>query len=335
MACRPPATGLNRRSFVQAATTAFATVVAARPGAVRAADGLQKLTLVVGTSPPDPACHFLYYGRDNGFYKEAGIDIDIKGITSATNATRAVVAGEADIGWVDGVSSLQARAGGARIQAISSFSPHLDYKIVANKDIGTAKELGGKRFAVATIGGGTYIIPRLIIARAGADPDRVQWVALGNSAARVQALIAGTVDATITTTSFIPRLLTYPRFHVIADAGKDLPDMAYAWEIVGEKALQQKRAELQRFVAATARTVQWAVANPDGAVALSVALLPDAPKEEIAAGIRSYIAGGFWSSNGILPKEMVDFTVAVLRTAGQLDRPISYDEFVAQGFAKS
>jgi NitT/TauT family transport system substrate-binding protein len=323
----------NRRQVVRLLAASPLAGLTARFSTAHAADGLAKLALIVGTSPPDPACHFLYYARDMDFYRNAGLDVEISGITSATNATRAVVAGQADIGWVDGTSSLQARAAGARIQAISGFAHRLDYVIVGDKDIGSLKQLEGKRFAVATLGGGTYIIPRLMMEQAGADPDRAQWVAIGNSAARAQAMIAGTVDATITTSSFVPRLLGYPKYHVIAEAGKELPHMAYTWEIAGERAFQQKQPALRAFVAATAQAVQWAGAHPDEAVALSVGLLPDADKSEIVAGIRSYIANGFWSRDGALPREVVDFTVAALRKAGQLHKDVAYADFVRPDMA--
>jgi NitT/TauT family transport system substrate-binding protein len=296
------------------------------------AENRQQLKLIVGTSPPDPACHFFYYARDNGFYREAGLEVSISGVTSATNATRAVVSGDADIGWVDGVSALQAREAGARIQCISGFAAHLDYQIVGGKEIASLKDLEGKRFGVATIGGGTYIIPRLLIERAGGDPERVQWLASGNSAARVQAMIAGAIDATITTTTFMPRLMNYARFHLIGDAGKDLPDMVYTWEIANEKALTS-RAALAAFIAATARAVRWASINVDAAAALSTTLLPDASKNEITAGIRAYVARSFWSTSGEVPHSMVEFTVATLRRAGQLQKAIAYEDFIAAELA--
>src|SRR5262249_53170891 len=157
---------------------------------------------------------------------------------------RAVVAGVADVGWVDSSSPILARDSGAKIRCLSGFAAKLDYQIVGIKDATSMTELGGKRFGVATIGGGTFIIPRAMIEKAGGKPDATQWVAIGNSAARVQALIADKIDATITATSFVPRLLSYPRFHKIADAGQILPNMVYCWEVTNEKALADKRAAL-------------------------------------------------------------------------------------------
>ena len=183
---------------------------------------------------------------------------------------------------------------------------------------------------VATLGGGTFIIPRVMIEKAGGKPDDTQWVAIGNSAARVGALIADKIDATITTTSFIPRLMSYGRFAKFADAGREMPNMVYCWEITSDKALAEKRAALAGFVAATSKAVRWAEANPDEAVALSVALLPDVAKDEIAVGIKAYLAQHFWSTEGTVSRAQVDFTVDTLRKAGQVNKPFGYDDFVVR-----
>ena len=308
---------------------------AAALGSVRAARAAEKLAVIIGTSPPDPACHYLYYAKEAGFFEKHGLDVEFRGVVSATNATRSVVSGEADIGWVDSVSSLQAKQAGARIKCISAFASRLDYQIVGPRTAGSMKDLEGKRFGVATIGGSTYVIPRLLVRRAGGDPDRVQWVAVGNSAARVQALVAGSIDATITTTSFMPIVARYDRLHLIQDTGPALPDFAYTWEIAGDPVIAKRRPALQAFVQATAEAVRWAEANRDKAIAISQALLPDAPKDEIAAAIGSYLERRYWSKDGTVAPSVVNGTVSVLQDAGQLTRAIAYDEFVDPAIAKA
>ena len=292
------------------------------------AAGLEKLSLIIGTSPPDPAGHYLYYARDAGFFEKNGLEVDFRGVISATNATRAVVSGEADIGWCDSVSALQARAAGAHIKCISAFAARLDYQIVGVKAAAGLRQLEGKRFGVATIGGVTYVLPRLLIRQAGGDPDKVAWVAVGNSAARVQALVTGAIDATITQTSFMPIVQRYDNLHHIADTGTAVPDFANALEIAGEPVISRRRAALQAFVKATEQAIAWAEQNQDKAIALSQALLPDAPKTEIAVAIRSYLGRRYWRAQGAVPVSLVNGTVAVLVAAGQLARPVTYDEFV-------
>lgn len=321
----------GRRSLLQGAAVAAATL-AGRP--LRAATP-EKLVVVIGTSPPDPACHYLYYARDAGFFQANGLEVEFRGLVSATNATRSVVSGEADIGWVDSVSSLQARQAGARIKCISAFAARLDYQIVGVKAASDMKQLDGKRFGVATIGGSTFVIPRLLLRKAGGNPDSVSWVAVGNSAARVQALVTGSIDATITTTSFMPIIARYDRLHLILDTGPALPDFAYTWEIANESVIAKRKPALQAFIRATEQGIAWAQQNPAKAIALSQALLPDAPKDEIAAAIGSYLSRRYWQAEGTVKPSTLDGTVSVLVAALQLTRPIAYDEFVDSTIARS
>ena len=319
---------ISKRTLLQGTAGAALAVVGCKR-----AEAAEKLTAIIGTSPPDPACHYLYYARDAGFFQANGLEVEFRGVVSATNATRSVVSGEADIGWVDSVSSLQAKQAGARIKCISAFASRLDYQIVGVKAASDLRQLEGKRFGVATIGGSTYVIPRLLLREAGGDPDKVSWVAVGNSAARVQALVTGAIDATITTTSFMPIVARYDRLHPILDTGPALPDFAYTWEIAGETVIARRRPALQAFVKATGQAITWAEANRAKAITLSQALLPDVPKEEIAAAIGSYLERRYWRPVGTVPPATLNGTVSVLVNAGQLSRAITYDEFVDPAIA--
>ena len=281
------------------------------------------------TFPPDPACHVYYYARDAGFFEKNNLELPITPITSGSNVTREVIAGEAEIGWVDGVSSLQAKQAGAAIMCIGSFSPLLDYQIVGRKEIKSMKDLSGRRIAIASIGGSTYTIPKVMIQRDGGDPSKVQWVSVGNSAARAQALVAGSFDATIVTTSYMPRLLSYPQFHQIADAGKVLPNFVYAWDIANSQTLKNKREAIIRFKKAVSQAAHWAYDNVVDAIKISQKLLPDLPKDETAAAIRSFVERKYWSTTGEVPHKTLDFTVATLLESKQLKSPIKYEDFVA------
>jgi ABC-type nitrate/sulfonate/bicarbonate transport system substrate-binding protein len=326
---------INRRHFLGHAAIGTLSLVplGIKMGFAQAA--VERLTLAVGTAPPDPACHYFYYAREKQFYAKNGIEVDIKGMISATNATRAVVSGDADIGWVDGVSSLVARDQGAKIKVLSAFAPKLDYLIVGSKEIRTMKELEGKRFAVATIGGGTFIIPKVMCEKVKADTTKIQFVTLGNSAARAQALVAKTVDATIVTSGVIPRLLSYDYLHVIANAGAELPDFIYTWELVSETNLQTKRAALEAFVIANAQAVNWAYSNPDEAARISIELLPDANKDEIRNAILSYVKQRYWSTDGSLARKVLDYSTAQLSEANLLKGTVKYEDFYAQDIASA
>lgn len=316
---------MNRRHFT-ASLLAAAGMSAVSGGSL--AQGLEKLNMVVTTSPPDPACHFFFFAKERGFYKEAGIDISITSVSSPANVVRALLAGEADLVWVDGASSLRAWEAGAPLKGLGSFTPRLDFSLVARRSISGIANLTGKRFAIAAVGGSTHLLPRMMMQQQNVDVDSVQWLSLGSNAARAQALLGGSVDATIVATTFVPKLLNDPDLHVIGVVADALPDMLYAWNLTTAKVLEEKRDTLLRFMQATADAVRWAEKNVDEAVQISLNLVPEADKGELRDAISSYLDRQYWSDEGVVSKRQFDFTVEALIKAEQLKAPIPYDQFM-------
>jgi NitT/TauT family transport system substrate-binding protein len=325
--------GTSRRRLLQGATALAAGISSfGILKYARAADEPMKLKFLSTTSPPDPVAHPYYYAREKGFFKEQKLDVAISEIISATNATRVTVTGESDLTMTDPISALQARQASAPIRITGSFSPVCDYFIVGRKDIQNPAQLQGRRFSVATIGGSTQIFSRLTIEAARGDPSKVQWAATGSSAARAQALIANTFDATIVQGSFVSKIVSYPDFHIIADVSKVLPNMLSIVEISNEHAIQTKHAEISAFVRAVSKAVLWAYDNPKEAAAVSVALLPNSPKEEITAAIDAYTKRKFWSARDRITRVAYDYTMTKLFEGGQLNRPIRYEDMVTDDF---
>jgi NitT/TauT family transport system substrate-binding protein len=319
----------SRREIISSGAALCAFAALGAPFVSRAAaQESSSLKFSMTTSPPDPACHAYYYARDAGFFKKNQVNVTITEISSGANVTRAVVSGEAEVGWVDGVSSLQAKQAGAPIMGIGTFSPLLDYQIIGRNDISNMAGLSGRKFAIASIGGSTYTIPKVMIEREGGKPSTVGWVSVGNSSARAQALVAGSIDATIVTTSYMPRLLSYKNLHLIANAGDALPHFVYAWDVANNQTLSKKREAIAAFKKSVSEAVIWAYAKPDDAVEISLALLPNAPKHETEAAIRNLINRKYWSTDGKIYPETFKFTVATLIESKQLDKPLTYNDFV-------
>jgi NitT/TauT family transport system substrate-binding protein len=322
---------MDRRAFVRQALAA--PILGLMPGRARAQAAATKLTLLVGTAPPDPACHFFYWAREAGFYRQHGLDVEIMPIAAETTALRALIAGEGDVAWVGAISTLQAMNAGSKVRIMSAFTPKLDYLVVAQSDIKNLKEMEGRSCAVSQVGAVSHMVPQMMIEAAGGDPTKVQWLAVGGSAARVQAVIAKRVDAAPLTSSFVVRTDTYKHLHVIGDATKDLPNFIYGWEVVAAEAIQKKRAALIEFEIATSQGVQWAIEHPAEAMAISRKLLPDVPAEELKAAVEGFIRKKFFNPGGRVPKEAWDFTVASMRKLGTIKDTITYTDGVLPEFA--
>src|SRR5690606_35770295 len=81
---------------------------------------------------------------------------------------------------------------------IASFVPHMPHHLITRSNIKTADDLRGGRAAISTPGAISDGVTRLAIRRLGLEPERdVAILPLGGQTARLAALEAGTVDATV------------------------------------------------------------------------------------------------------------------------------------------
>jgi ABC-type nitrate/sulfonate/bicarbonate transport system substrate-binding protein len=77
--------------------------------------------------------------------------------------------------------------------------------------------LKGKKVAVSRFGSGSHFQSNLALKEGGLDPDKdVTVLQIGNSGARMAAILSGTVDGTIMAADFVPRAKK-EGFNVVAD----------------------------------------------------------------------------------------------------------------------
>ena len=324
---------VTRRTVVAGGLAGAAVAFTLKSPAI--AQALEKLVMLNGTAPPEPASHYFQYALQNGFYKNAGVDLELRAISGTANALRATVAGEVDICWIDAWTGLQARDKGLKLKVLSAFCPKLDYSVVGLKEIKSMKELSNRSIAIGIVGGSTQSIPRIMAQKAGADVSGIKWLSVGNNAARAQSLIAKRVEATLVTSTYVPRLMTYDHLHVLADAAQELPDIIYTFEVATEANLAKKRKAFEGFIRATREGVRWALANPDKAAEISVATLPDLPHDETHNAIKDYAKRGFWEPSGVLPVKSLAATSDLMKESGQIASAIVYEDFVATEFTKT
>ena len=293
-----------------------------------------RIVAAIGTAPPDLTLQTYHFAEANGFYKAEGIEVKLDAYNGDATAMRALTAGEADVAALGLAIPLKAIEQGARVKVVFASAPKMDYLLVAQKGINSAKDLEGKNVGISGPGAVSYQVPLLMVKAAGGDPAKVNFVAVGGSAARTLALIGKKIDGAVLNTSFAHRTFKYDFLHPIGDAAKDLPNFIYVVEIAPERVIQQKRAALQAFVNGTLRGARWALQNPEAAIKISEKILPDVAKDEIAAGIRGFAKSQYYNVDGVLRKEAWDFTVDELVKGGEIKQRLNYADHVATDFAQ-
>jgi NitT/TauT family transport system substrate-binding protein len=234
--------------------------------AVAAPASAQKLSFALNwVAGGDHAPYF--YAQKQGWYRQAGIDVDFEtGRGSAASAQR-VGAGSSQLGLSDMGVVLNARGKGADLVAVMNVyanSPQGIYWLKSSGITGV-KDLAGKKIGNPPGDAARTMWPA--IARAnGLDPNAVTWVNV-DANAKLSALKAKSIDAT---TSF------YNIHHIFARELRD--DMGFiAWREVGLNPygnsivvngawLKANRARAEQFVKVTQRAFAECVKAPEPCV---------------------------------------------------------------------
>jgi ABC-type nitrate/sulfonate/bicarbonate transport system substrate-binding protein len=141
----------------------------------------------------------LYIAKDGGYYEKYGLDVNLVfGVHPAGIAM--VVSGEAAMTNYTLEQAMQAASkDGSLIAYASSFKKSL-FALMSNKDIGSVRDLKGRRIGVSQIGDAPYNYAIGILAKSGLTPRDVQWLTVGTDVnGRVAALVSGRVDASMIT----------------------------------------------------------------------------------------------------------------------------------------
>ncbi|MGI8717588.1 MAG: ABC transporter substrate-binding protein [Lapillicoccus sp.] len=136
-----------------------------------------------------------------GYYKEAGVDVQLDDLQGGSKALQALQGGSVDVvsGFYD--HTIQMAAKGKEVKA---FVGMLQYPSVvlavspkAKKPIKTIKDLQGATVGVTAPGSSTDFFLKFLLRKNGLSPDAAPVVAIGGDATAVAAMENGKVDAAV------------------------------------------------------------------------------------------------------------------------------------------
>jgi NitT/TauT family transport system substrate-binding protein len=158
-------------------------------------------TLRVALIPGDIAAE-VYYARDMGFFKKAGIDdVEVTPITAGPAISAAVASGAVDVGYSNVVSLAIAHDRGVPVSIIAPANMHTTAVVTAGiltvaktAPIREAKDLNGKIVAVNALNNISDVAVRAWVDRNGGDAKTVKFAELPFPQ-MPDAVRAGRVDA--------------------------------------------------------------------------------------------------------------------------------------------
>lgn len=311
----------------------------------RADDALKARVGVLKLSSSAP----VFIAQDKGYFRDAGLDIDLKFFDAAQPIAVATTSGDVDIGVTAFTAGLYNLAGKGTLKVIGGMSrakagyPLIGYfasnKAYAN-GLKTPKDLAGKRVAVTQIGSSFHYSLGLLADRDGFRLSDIRVVPLQSLSNVAAALKGETVDAALLPVSAARKLMDDGGAKLLGWVGDETPWQVGA--VFASPRTLEKKALVTKFLAAIARAdreyhdvILAAVAGGKAPINDKtrplleiIAKYTNLPLEQVV-GNCAYI-----DPEGRLDVKNVAHQIAWLQGEGFVDKGVTVDAIIAKDFVK-
>jgi NitT/TauT family transport system substrate-binding protein len=226
---------------------------------------LEKMTVIHSVVSGSQAV--LAVTRDAKIFEKHGLDVELRFAAGGPVAVSALLAGEAQAAVMAGPASVSATLGGADTVVIMALVNTMDHRMFARKPIKKPDDLRGKKLAVVRYGSADDFAARYTLTHWGLTPGRdVAILQMGTQATRLNALRAGTVDATLLQPplSALARKDGFSEIATLADLGLEYLQTC----VTTTRTLVKSREDLiKRFVLALVDGIHFYKTNREASLA--------------------------------------------------------------------
>jgi NitT/TauT family transport system substrate-binding protein len=219
-------------------------------------------TIRVVYSSVNPHALLVSMAEKRGLYAKYGLASTIVYVSGGSTAIQAMVAGDVDLAQLTGPPGVAANLRGADIVYVAMTDDRMGYQLVTRREIKSANELKGKRFAISRFASSADFGARALLKRLGVDPKDVTILQIGNEADRLAALRSGTVDGSVFNAPFGAVAKKFD-FNILADAGA-LGIPYFNTGICGSaKLLQKNEGKILNFMRAYLEAIKIFKTEPE------------------------------------------------------------------------
>ncbi|MGH7768243.1 MAG: ABC transporter substrate-binding protein [Candidatus Binatia bacterium] len=200
----------------------------------------------------------LWVAHDAGLFAKEGLEDQMILIPSGSQLAQVIVAGEIEIGSLNGSSAMAAALQGADIKIIGNNTNKMIFSIYARPEIKNVEGLKGKKIGVTRFGSSTDISARFALRKHNLDPLKdVTIIQMGAMSSIAGALQSGTIDAGLVSppTLFAMDKLGFKEMVNITDMDLPFPNPSL---VVQGGILRNKPEVIDRFMRAYARGIHRA-----------------------------------------------------------------------------
>ncbi len=280
----------------------------------------------------------MYVAIENGYFKEEGLEIKLVNGAGADNVMTALIAGEADIGFMGPESTVYVYNQGSENYAVNfaQLTQRAGNFLVSrdNQDNFKWSDLKGKTVIGGRVGGMPEMVFEYVLKMNGLDPKSdltiIQNIAFGLTA---EAFANGTGDYTVEFEPFATALEQSGNGHVIASLGVDSGYVPYTCYCALESYMQKNPDTLKAFTNAIKRGLAYT--NSHTAAEIANVISPQFKETDIDALttiVERYQSQDTWKNDVLLTEESFELLQNILEDAGELSKRVDYNTLVTTDF---
>jgi len=216
----------------------------------------------IGYSSISGAYTPIWVAHDAGYFAKEGLQDDIILIPSGTQLAQVTVAGEIDIGSLNGSSAIAAALQGADLKIIGNSGNKMVFSLYVRPEIKSVEQLKGKKIGVTRFGSAPDISVRYALRKYNINPDKdLTLIQLGFMATVAGGLQGGSIDGGVVSppTQFAIDKAGFKELINITDMNFAFPNPALV--AVGS-IIRSKPDVINRFMRAYVRGMHRARTDP-------------------------------------------------------------------------
>lgn len=309
------------------------------------ATGCQKKNTGLTPVTLNEVAHSIFYAPqyaaiELGYFKDEGLDLTLVNGGGADKVMTALVAKEADIGFMGSEASIYTYANGEKDYAVNfaQLTQRAGNFLVGRKPEAEFKweNLVGTTVLGGRAGGMPEMVFEYILKQHGINPETDltidQSISFGLTAA---AFTSNDADYTVEFEPFATGLEKEGSGYVVASLGKDSGYVPYTAYCAKKSYMEQNPEIIQKFANAIQKGLEYV--NTHSAEEIAKVIQPqfkETDPETIATIVERYKAQDTWKGDTVFEESSFDLLQNILQEAGELESRVPYSELVNTDFAK-
>ena len=283
----------------------------------------------------------MYVAIQAGYFRDAGIQLDLVNGNGADNVMTALISGDADIGFMGSEASIYVYEEGMADYVVNfaQLTQRAGNFLVAREadDDFQWDDIKGKKVLGGRAGGMPQMVFEYILKKNGIDPASDlsidQSVSFGNTAA---AFMGSTeFDYTVEFEPFATSLESQDAGSIVASLGVDSGYVPYTAYSAKKSFIEENPELIQSFTDALQKGMDYVQSHTPEEIAEVIApQFAETDPEALATIVKRYYEQDTWKENLIFEEDAFLLLEDILKEAGQLEKEVPYDKLVTTTFAE-